>query len=190
MPLAGKAGKAGWRNDPRARRPAITELTGRGVPGGNANPGLVGRFASFLPSPVLESDGKLDGSIDHRIIVCTLCRDLVTGVRSGESLCSDLRSRLSVYNEPAVAQGFAVEGVACMAGCSRPLTVAFQAPGKAAYLFGSIDARADVGDLVRFARLYASLADGWCSSGQRPAGLAGKTLARNPGSGNPAGSSR
>lgn len=181
-----------------AQRPASQEtchqheLTGRGVPGGNANPGLVGRFASFLPSPVLESDGKLDGSIDpiHRIIVCTLCRDFVTGVRSGEGLCTDLRSRLSAHHEPAVAQGFAVEGVACMAGCARPLTVAFQAQGKAAYLFGSIDARADVGDLVRFAKLYSSLADGWCSSGQRPAGLAGKTLARIPASGNPAGSSR
>ena len=116
----------------------------------------------------------------HRIIVCTLCRDLVTGVRSGDGLCADLRARLAAHHEPAVAQGFSVEGVACMAGCSRPLTVGFQAPGKAAYLFGSIDARADACDLVRFAKLYALLADGWCNSGQRPAGLAGKTLARIP----------
>ena len=150
--------------------------------------GLVGRLANILPSPVLESDGKLDGAIDHRIIVCTLCRDIPTGIRSGESLCADLRSRLSAHHEPDVAHGFTVEGVECMAGCAWPLTVAFQAPGKAAYLFGSIDAQADADDLVRFARLYASLADGWCNSGQRPAGLAGKTLARIPG--NLAGSSR
>lgn len=143
--------------------------------------GLVDRRASILPSPI-EKDGKLDGAIDriHRIIVCTLCRDVPTGTRSGESLCAELRSRLSAHHEPAVAQGFAVEGVACMADCSRPLTVAFQAQRKAAYLFGSIDAQADPGDLVRFAKLYASLADGWCNSGQRPAGLAGKTLARIP----------
>ncbi|MFD1988053.1 DUF1636 family protein [Mesorhizobium newzealandense] len=135
---------------------------------------------------------KLDGATDriHRIIVCTLCRDVPTGIRSGENLCTDLRSRLSAHHEPAVANGFIVEGVACMAGCARPLTVAFQASGKAAYLFGSIDAQADVGDLVRFAKLYASLADGWCNSGQRPAGLAGKTLARIPGPGNLAGNSR
>ncbi|WP_245278965.1 DUF1636 family protein [Mesorhizobium loti] len=150
--------------------------------------GLVGRLANILPSPVLESDGKLDGAIDHRIIVCTLCRDIPTGIRSGESLCADLRSGLSAHHEPAVARCFTVEGVECMAGCARPLTVAFQAPGKAAYLFGSIDAQADAGDLVRFARLYASLVDGWCNSGQRPAGLAGKTLARIPG--NLAGNSR
>ena len=121
----------------------------------------------------------MDGAIDHRIIVCTLCRDVPTGIRSGESLCADLRSRLAACQEPAVAHGFTIEGVECMAGCARPLTVAFQAPGKASYLFGSIDA--DAGDLVRFARLYASLADGWCNSGQRPPRLAGKTLARIPG---------
>ncbi|AEH89504.1 MULTISPECIES: DUF1636 family protein [Mesorhizobium] len=143
--------------------------------------GLVGRLANILPSPI-EKDGKLDGAIDpihliHRIIVCTLCRGVPSGIRSGESLYI-LRSRLSA---PAVAQGFTVEGVECMAGCARPLTVAFQAPGKAAYLFGSIDAQADAGDLARFASLYASLADGWCNSGQRPPRLAGKTVARIPG---------
>ncbi|MBZ9705253.1 DUF1636 family protein [Mesorhizobium sp. ESP7-2] len=130
----------------------------------------------------------MDGAIDrihpgsmHQIIVCTLCRDVPTGVRSGEGLCAELRSRLSA--QPDVAHGFTVEGVTCMAGCARPLAVAFQAPGKAAYLFGSIDAQADAADLVRFARLYASLPDGWCNSGQRPPRLAGKTLARIPGAG-------
>ncbi|WP_246680489.1 DUF1636 family protein [Mesorhizobium sp. B2-4-13] len=122
--------------------------------------------------------------------MCTLCRERGTGVRSGEDLCAELRSRLSAHHEPGVAHGFAVEGVACMAGCARPLAVAFQALGKAAYLFGSIDAQADVADLVRFARLYASLADGWCNSGQRPPRLAGKTLARIPGPGTLADGSR
>ena len=135
----------------------------------------------ILPSPVLESDGKLDAS-QARIIVCTLCRDPATGIRSGEDLCADLRARLAAHDAPAL--GYAVEGIACMAGCERPLTVAFQADGKASYLFGSIDAQSDAGHLVEFARLYHSLADGWCSSGQRPVGLAGKTLARIPGSAN------
>lgn len=116
---------------------------------------------------------------DHRIIVCSLCRDRVTGLRSGEALCADLRSRLS----DASAADFAVETVDCMAGCARPLTVAFEAQGKASYLFGSIDSGTDAGALVEFARLYASLADGWCNSGQRPARLAGKTLARIPAAG-------
>jgi len=112
----------------------------------------------------------------HRIIVCSLCRDAVTGRRSGADLCAELQSRLSAYKAPS----FAIETVDCMAGCARPLTVAFQAQGKASYLFGSIDSGTDAGALVEFARLYASLADGWCNSGQRPARLAGKTLARIP----------
>ncbi|QPC93768.1 DUF1636 domain-containing protein [Mesorhizobium sp. INR15] len=118
----------------------------------------------------------------HRIIVCALCRDPATGVRTGEGLCADLRSRFSAHDDLDMARGFAVEEVACMAGCDRPLTVAFQAEGKAAYLFGSIDVGTDVDGLVEFAKLYHSLADGWSNSGQRPAGLAGKTLARIPAS--------
>lgn len=135
----------------------------------------------FLPSPVEKVTEKLDASqAIHSIIVCTLCRDPATGIRTGEDLCADLRSRLSAHDEGTLA-GYAVEGIACMAGCARPLTVAFQSDGKASYLFGSIDPRTDAAELVEFAKLYASLADGWCNSGQRPAGLAGKTLARIPG---------
>ncbi|TPI44019.1 DUF1636 domain-containing protein [Mesorhizobium sp. B3-1-6] len=115
----------------------------------------------------------------HRIIVCSLCRDTVTGLRSGEGLCADLRSRLSLQPAPS----FAIETIDCMAGCARPLTVAFMAQGKATYLFGSIDRGTDAGALVEFARLYASLPDGWCNSGQRPARLAGKILARIPAAG-------
>ena len=129
-----------------------------------------------------------DDDRTHRIFVCTLCRDPATGEKTGEALCADLRSRLAAHHEPAVARGYAVEGIACMAGCGRPLTVGFQAEGKAAYLFGSIDARADAADLTRFASLSLSLTDGWCNSGQRPAGLAGKTLARIPGPGHVPGS--
>lgn len=121
----------------------------------------------------------------HRIIVCSLCRESATGLRSGEDLCADLRSRLSAPGNPAL--DYAIETVDCMAGCARPLTVAVQANGKASYLFGSIDRGTDAGALVEFARLYISLADGWCNSGQRPPRLAGKTLARIPAAANPPG---
>jgi len=164
-----------------AQRPASQEtchrheLTGRGVPGGDAGTGLSAGSSSILPSPFWEVTEMLDAS-SHRIIVCSLCRDSATGLRSGKDLCADLRSRLSETS----ASSIAVETVDCMAGCSRPLTVAFNAQGKASYLFGSIDSGTDAGALVEFARLYASLPDGWCNSGQRPARLAGKILARIP----------
>lgn len=164
-----------------AQRPASQEtchrheLTGRGVPGGDAGTVLSAGSPSILPSPFWKVTEMLEAS-SHRIIVCSLCRDTLTGLRSGGDLCADLRSRLSLRQTPS----FAIETIDCMAGCARPLTVAFKAQGKATYLFGSIDRGTDAGPLVEFARLYASLPDGWCNSGQRPARLAGKILARIP----------
>jgi ABC-type uncharacterized transport system YnjBCD ATPase subunit len=49
-------------------------------------------------------------------------------------------------------EGFRIETVACMAGCERPLAVAFQAAGKATYLFGDIDAENDAPGAVVFRR--------------------------------------
>lgn len=90
-----------------------------------------------------------------------------------------LKARLRALLEDG-PDDFSVAGVTCMAGCGHPLTVAFTAPGKASYLFGDINAECDAADLIAFARLYRSLPDGWCNEGQRPPGLAGKTLARIP----------
>lgn len=70
-----------------------------------------------------------------------------------------------------------------MAGCDRPCTVAFHGHGKASYLFGDLaqqDADQDISDLVAFARTYANLSDGWCSSLDRPGRLRKSTLARIP----------
>lgn len=108
----------------------------------------------------------------YAIIVCTRCRDPLSGTFAAQKLVPKL--------EAAALDGFAVETVACMAGCDRPLAVAFRAAGKATFLFGDIDAEHDAGALAEFAELYRSLPDGWCNEGQRPAGLRGKTLARIP----------
>lgn len=78
------------------------------------------------------------------------------------------------------ATGFRPAEIDCMAGCGRPLTVAFSAPGKASYLFGDIEPDRDTFHLLDFASFYRSLPDGWCNERQRPRALAGKTLARIP----------
>ncbi|RWD58078.1 MAG: hypothetical protein EOS36_26745 [Mesorhizobium sp.] len=51
-------------------------------------PVLSAGSSGILPSPFLESDGMLDGSIDriHRIFVCTLCCDPATQEMSSEAL--------------------------------------------------------------------------------------------------------
>ncbi|MDN3719763.1 DUF1636 domain-containing protein [Roseibium salinum] len=81
---------------------------------------------------------------------------------------------------PVTGDDFEVSGTACMAGCSRPCTIAFKASAKATYLFGDIDPETDIDDLVAFAQLYREQEDGWCVSGQRPGKLRGSTLARIP----------
>lgn len=110
---------------------------------------------------------------NYAIIVCTRCRDPLSGAALAEKLIPKLEAA-------ACEGGFVVETVACMAGCDRPLAVAFRAEGKASFLFGDIAPDIDADALTEFGALYDSLPDGWCNEGRRPAGLKGKTLARIP----------
>lgn len=110
---------------------------------------------------------------NYAIIVCTRCRHPLDGAAAARKLLDRLTACGGF-------EGFAVETVACMAGCDRPLAVGFRAEGKASFLFGDIAPERDVEALRDFAKLYRSLPDGWCNERQRPAGLHGKTLARIP----------
>jgi len=105
----------------------------------------------------------------YAIAVCSRCQ--------AGAAAPDLAARLAPH---AADDGFRVDTVACLAGCERPLAVAFTAPAKATFLFGDIDPARDADALLAFGRQYRVLADGWCNEGQRPAGLRGKTLARIP----------
>ncbi|NIZ12045.1 DUF1636 domain-containing protein [Phaeobacter sp. HF9A] len=117
--------------------------------------------------------------MDHRITVCTSCRDKGTKSRLGYGLIEKLRQGIAEAGD-RIPELFEISGVACMAGCDRPCTVAFHGPKKATYLFGDIDPETDIADLVAFARQYAYLHDGWCSSVDRPGKLRKSTLARVP----------
>lgn len=113
-----------------------------------------------------------------RISVCTSCKTKGTDRRPGHALIEELRAALG--EDPALAASFEVAGVACMAGCKSPCTVGFHGVGKASYLFGDLEPGQDSDDIVKFARQYALLHDGWCSSVDRPGKLRKSTLARVP----------
>ena len=115
----------------------------------------------------------------HRITVCTSCKHKGTDCRPGYELIAKLRSAMDAAGD-AVTEDFEISGVACMAGCDRPCTVAYHGTRKATYLFGDIEPDEDIEDLVAFARHYAELNDGWCSSLDRPGKLRTSTLARVP----------
>lgn len=117
--------------------------------------------------------------MEHRITICTSCRHKGTDCRPGYELIEKLRRAIAEAG-PAVPEDFAISGVACMAGCDHPCTVAYHGTKKATYLFGDIDPATDIEALVAFAKQYAYLHDGWCASVDRPGKLRTSTLARVP----------
>jgi len=117
--------------------------------------------------------------VEHRITICTSCKHKGTTCRPGFELIDRLRKAIAKAGD-AVPKEFEISGVACMAGCYRPCAVAYHGTRKATYLFGDIDPDTDIDDLVAFARQYAYLHDGWCSSVDRPGKLRKSTLARVP----------
>ena len=159
--------------------------------GGEAHDDPVRRFTPSITIFAFRSwpGGKvLDRPSSHKITVCISCRHKSgrhkhgsddPACRPGFELIERLRSALELA-ENAIGAEFEISGTACMAGCERPCTVAYFGSHKATYLFGNIDADENIDDLVAFARQYAALPDGWCSSSTRPKGLSGKTLARVP----------
>ncbi len=105
---------------------------------------------------------------DHILLICSTCN----GALPADAMCDTLTGKL-----PA---GFAVRTVDCMAGCSQPTTVGFQAVGKAQYLFGDIQTLDDVEALTEFAQQYHDSANGWTNATDRPHALFTKTLSRMP----------
>jgi predicted metal-binding protein len=131
-------------------------------------------------SPRGFAEGDMSQTTLHHITVCTSCRQKGDTHQSGRDLIAQLRRALNTQSTEAPQ--FDVAGAACMAGCTTPCTVAFHAPRKASYLFGNIATQDDLAALVEFAKQYALLRDGWCSSVDRPARLRKATLARIPAS--------
>ena len=105
---------------------------------------------------------------DHFLLVCATC----TGAIPADQVTGALAEKL--------ADGFAIRAVGCMAGCDRPTTIGFQAPGKAQYLFGDIITEQDLDAVAEFAEQYRLSSDGWTNATDRPRALFTKTLSRMP----------
>jgi predicted metal-binding protein len=113
----------------------------------------------------------------QRILVCTLCQPQAAPVPPGPALIARLRAAL---DSALTGHSHEVTGVECLAACDHPCAIAWQAPGKATWLFGGIDPERDLADLTAFAALYQRLDDGWCRAAERPGRLAQAALARIP----------
>ncbi|WP_417713335.1 DUF1636 family protein [Pseudophaeobacter arcticus] len=105
---------------------------------------------------------------DHSILICTTCK--------GAGAARKLRAALAEH----VSKRFVLRAVDCMAGCERPITVGLQGPGKTQYLFGEIEAQADIEAIASFAQQFLASDTGWSTASERPKRLYHKTLARLP----------
>ena len=95
-------------------------------------------------------------------------------------VCLSCASGGALLQALATLEGYAVTGIDCMSGCTRPATVAFRAAGKTAYLFGEIGP-GDMPDLKAFARAYTASADGNFADARILGALRMKAIARIPG---------
>lgn len=114
----------------------------------------------------------------HKITLCTDCRFTGGPCRPGAELLAKLNRSVSALGKP-LDREFSIAGTVAMTACTRPCTIAFQATGKATYLFGDISPEEDIDDLVSFA---AACAEGGACDTSPPAAsyLNGKGLARIP----------
>lgn len=136
---------------PGAGLAAIARAAGRGRRASGSDPGREGPLAAQR----------------HRLVVCSSCASPHGGATAeapGARLLAGLRAAADWR-----AEGFELGEAACMGGCATPLAVAFQASGKASYLFAGLDPEADLADVLAFARLYRASRDGWIEDA-RPAG--------------------
>ncbi|WP_085034154.1 DUF1636 family protein [Ensifer aridi] len=116
---------------------------------------------------------------EHKIVVSTDCRFTGGPCRPGVELLALLNRSVAALGKP-LGDDFAITGTVCMAVCTRPCTIAFQASGSATYLFGDVSPDENVDDLVRYA---AACADGTADpefEWDRPAHAAAFILSEAP----------
>ena len=114
------------------------------------------------------------------IIICTTCRPEGASreLPAAGQLLFDAVSARHAESQSAQLQ---VRGIACMSGCSRACTIAYQAAGKPTYYFGDLLADAETAEQVlACGQLHAYNADGALLRSQRPERLRGGILAKLP----------
>jgi len=111
--------------------------------------------------------------LSHTLFVCTTCKRTSGDAPLGPDFIDALAGA-------ALPQGMQVVGTACMSNCTRPLSVALAAPGKATYMLAEVDPATDMEPLLELARLYAEKPDGQTKLLERPKAIRRKIIARIP----------
>lgn len=111
--------------------------------------------------------------MSHILFVCTTCKRGPDEAPLGPGLIDELAGA-------GLPAGFTVVGTACMSNCTRPLSVALAAPGKATYMLAEIDPATDRAGLIELADIYATKPDGQTKLLERPKSIRRKIIGRIP----------
>ncbi len=116
----------------------------------------------------------------HTIQVCIRCNFTKTeeereGQRGGAQLYERLMKKFEKW---PLKDEFAVEQTRCMGACGSACVVAFQAPGKVSWVFGSLNPRFAIPGILEFAEKYRDSPSGMVAYADRPPDLAAGLLAR------------
>lgn len=116
----------------------------------------------------------------HTIQVCIRCNFTKTaeekdGKRGGAELYERLMKKFAAW---PLRDRFTVEQTRCMGACGTACVVAFQAPGKVSWVFGSLNPRFAIASLLEFAEKYYNDAKGMVAYADRPPDMAAGLLAR------------
>jgi len=112
--------------------------------------------------------------LSHTLFVCTTCKRNP----AENPLGPDFIAALAQAGLPA---DMTVVGTACMSNCTRALSVALAAPGKATYMLAEVDPATDIEPLVELAKIYAEKPDGQTKLLERPKAIRRKIIGRIPG---------
>ena len=122
-------------------------------------------------------------AVATEIIICTTCRPAGASrdlPAAGEALLEAVQ--VATWDLDVAQQArIRVRGLACLSGCARACTVAFQAPGKYTYFFGDLVAdEITATQVLACAQLHAYSTDGNLVRKERPERLRSGILARLP----------
>ena len=115
--------------------------------------------------------------IRPRLIVCTTCRAGRT-VAEGETP-PGARLHATVQALLPAASPVELHEIACLANCDRGCSAAIAMPGKWTYLLGRLD-QTLAQDLLIYAGVYATSANGTVLPSRRPASLRDMVVGRVP----------
>ena len=113
---------------------------------------------------------------DATLAVCITCRR-EGAPPEGERPGARMLAALSALPLP---RGVTIRPVECLSACSNACSVALQAPGKWAYVYGNLDPAIHAGDILLGAGLYAASRDGIVTWRDRPQVFRKQSLARVP----------